>query len=141
MKLFEIVCILFLLILCSITDIKERKIYAEVCIIFMLIGVILEFIIRQRNLLDICLGILPGIFIYMVFIVTREGIGKGDAMVFITTGVFMGIINSIFLLIFSLILVGITAFIIIILKKGNKKTKIPFVPFVTISFIIFACTT
>lgn len=139
MKLCEVAGILILLLLCSITDIKEKKIYIFPCIIFMVIGIIMEFMIGQRGILSICIGMLPGIFVYMAGIITREGIGKGDALVFIVIGIFMGLMKCMILLICSLFLIAGIGVILLFIRKGNLKTKIPFVPFITVSFMIIIC--
>lgn len=139
-KYSEFMGVLILLILCSITDIKEKKVYSLPCFIFMMAGIILESMIKQKGILNISSGILPGVLIYIAGIMTGGGIGKGDAIIFIVIGVFMGLKKSLILLVCSLIFINIIGLFILIFRKGNMKTKIPFVPFILISFITLVCT-
>lgn len=138
MKVLEMTGVLVLLTGCSITDIREKKIHVGWCIAFMIIGIVIE-LIGQREILDICAGMLPGIFVYVTCIVTGGSIGKGDALVLIAAGIFIGIISSIILFICSLFLVAAAALFLLMLKKGNMKTRIPFVPFLTVTFIFLTC--
>lgn len=138
MKILEMAGVLVLLTGCCITDIKEKKIYVWWCIVFMIIGTAIE-LIEQRDILNICAGMLPGIFVYVTGIVTGGSIGKGDALVLAATGIFMGVISSIILFICSLVFVAAAALLLLLLKKGNIRTKIPYVPFLTVSFIFLTC--
>lgn len=138
MKVLEMTSVLVLLTGCSITDIRKKKIHVWWCIAFMIIGMVME-LIEQREILNICAGMLPGIFVYITGIVSGGSIGKGDAFVLIAAGIFMGIISSIILFICSLFLVTAAALFLLLLKKGNMKTRIPFVPFLTVTFIFLTC--
>ncbi len=138
MKVLEMTGVLVLLTGCSITDIKEKKIDIWWCIAFMIIGMVIE-LMGQREILNICAGMLPGIFVYVTGILTGGSIGKGDALVMIAAGIFMGIISSIILFICSLFFVAAAALFLLLLKKGNMKTRIPFVPFLTVTFIFLTC--
>ncbi|MBQ3585044.1 MAG: hypothetical protein IJA27_10075, partial [Lachnospiraceae bacterium] len=90
------------------------------------------------SLVNICFGTVPGIILYAVSILSRGGIGKGDAVLMGVIGMYIGIKNSIILFVSALLLIACFSIVLIILKKGNMKTKIPFVPFILIAFIIQA---
>lgn len=139
-KYSEYMGVLILLVLCSISDIKEKKVYSLPCFVFMMIGIIMESMIKQKGILYIVSGMLPGVLIYIAGIMTGGGIGKGDAIIFIVTGVFIGLKKSLILLVCSLIVINIIGLFILIFRRGNMKTKIPFVPFILISFIALVCT-
>lgn len=134
--LFEIACVFILMTGCSITDIRGNKIHVWWCIGFMIIGIVVELIIKQRGVFNICTGMIPGIFIYVTSIATRGGIGKGDSLMLIAAGFFIGIINCMILLFCSLLLVAVSGCFLLLFKKGNMKIRIPFAPFMAMSFII-----
>lgn len=143
MNEYEIIGILILLIICSITDIKTKQISLKICISFLMFGFGWKIMIEDMSLMDIslvniCFGTVPGIILYAVSILSRGGIGKGDAVLMGVIGMYIGIKNSIILFVSALLLIACFSIVLIILKKGNMKTKIPFVPFILIAFIIQA---
>lgn len=68
-------------------------------------------------------------------IVTNEEIGKGDAAILSTIGIFLGLKKTILVLIYALFSTIIIGGILLLIRKKNKKYKIPFVPFILFSYI------
>lgn len=136
MNLVETVLGVFFLIVCSITDLKNKTIYRSICIAFLLACMLVKILLYQEGLKLVLLGITPGIFLYFLSIFTDEAIGKGDAWIFVIIGIVVGFINSVVLLILSLGCVVIFS-IPLLIKHKNLKIKVPFSPFVLFSFVIF----
>lgn len=68
-------------------------------------------------------------------IVTNEEVGKGDAVILSTIGIFLGLKKTILVLIYALFSTIIIGGILLLIRKKNKKYKIPFVPFILFSYI------
>lgn len=75
-----------------------------------------------------------GIFLMMVSVVTKGQIGIGDGIICCFTGAACGFSENISILFIGLLLSAITATFLLIGKKSRKKTEIPFVPFLFLSY-------
>jgi len=127
--------IMIFLILSTLLDLRKKEVNISLCIIFALVGLIYEIFISKTDILSIILGIIPGIFLMLTSIVTNEEIGKGDAVILGIIGIFLGLKKSILVLIYALFMTVIIGGILLIIRKKNKKYKIPFVPFILFSYI------
>lgn len=136
MEYYYIFC---LLSICGWYDWKRKRIP---CISLWLgmTGIILITIIQcsegNRVWWNSVMGATIGILLILVSIVTHQQIGLGDGILFVITGIGLGIINNILLLVSSLCLVSIISLILISIKKVGRKTTLPFVPFVWFCFVM-----
>jgi leader peptidase (prepilin peptidase)/N-methyltransferase len=133
-KMKTIVITIFL-ILSTLIDLRKKEVNISLCISVALVGLIYEIFISKTDILSIILGILPGIFLMLTSIVTNEEIGKGDAVILSTIGIFLGLKKTILVLIYALFTTIIIGGILLLIRKKNKKYKIPFVPFILFSYI------
>lgn len=129
-----------LLILGSILDIKYKALPSWFLITGGIFAVIGAFVLKPVNLWEMAGGLLLGGLLFVVSLLTRGALGKGD-------GIFIGIIGlnlgfSIVLSIFmgALLLSAILAILLIVIKKANKKTAFPFLPFLGISYGIICAS-
>lgn len=129
------VVITIFLILSTLLDLRKKEVNISLCISVALIGLIYGIFINKTDLLSIILGIIPGIFLMLTSIVTNEEIGKGDAVILSTIGIFLGLKKTILVLIYALFMTVIIGGILLLIRKKNKKYKIPFVPFILCSYI------
>ncbi len=139
-NLFEItesIIILVVLFINTISDIRYRKISLRMLLVTSIIGIIIRILVPIHSIVDIVLGIIIGIFIIAISIISKGKIGQGDGLVFCTTGIFIGGIYNITLLLYSLTLASIYSITIIVFKKANRKKEIPFVPFIFTAYILF----
>ncbi len=127
--------IMIFLILSTLLDLRKKEVNISLCISFALVGLIYEIFISKTDILSIILGIIPGIFLMLTSIVTNEEIGKGDAVILGIIGIFLGLKKSILVLIYALFMTVIIGGILLLIRKKNKKYKIPFVPFILFSYI------
>lgn len=131
----ETIVITIFLILSTLIDLRKKEVNISLCISVALVGLIYEIFISKTDILSIILGILPGIFLMLTSIVTNEEIGKGDAAILSTIGIFLGLKKTILVLIYALFSTIIIGVILLLIRKKNKKYKIPFVPFILFSYI------
>lgn len=85
---------------------------------------------------DAVLGCLPGILLYGISRITRGAIGEGDALVFGVCGIYLGLAENLLLLWLSLFLAMLAGSLLLFRKKGNRKTRLPLVPFILAAYII-----
>lgn len=129
------IVITIFLILSTLIDLRKKEVNISLCISVALVGLIYEIFISKTDILSIILGILPGIFLMLTSIVTNEEIGKGDAAILSIIGIFLGLKKTILVLIYALFSTIIIGGILLLIRKKNKKYKIPFVPFILFSYI------
>lgn len=129
------IVITIFLILSTLIDLRKKEVNISLCISVALVGLIYEIFISKTDILSIILGILPGIFLMLTSIVTNEEIGKGDAAILSTIGIFLGLKKTILVLIYALFSTIIIGGILLLIRKKNKKYKIPFIPFILFSYI------
>lgn len=129
------IVITIFLILSTLIDLRKKEVNISLCISVALVGLIYEIFISKTDILSIILGILPGIFLMLTSIVTNEEVGKGDAAILSTIGIFLGLKKTILVLIYALFSTIIIGGILLLIRKKNKKYKIPFVPFILFSYI------
>lgn len=127
--------IIIFLTLSTILDVKKKEVNTILCVIVAAVGLVYELFIMKTNIAIIILGILPGVFLMLASIVTNEEIGKGDAVILSTIGIFLGLKKSILILINALFMTVLIGGIFLLIKKKNRKYKIPFVPFILFSYI------
>ena len=123
------------LIPCTIKDIRTKRINGYIC----LFGILAAIFVRERILeeagIRMMMDAVPGIIIYIVAFLTKEKIGKGDALSLIFIGMAAGIETVLSALFISLSITALLSGILLILKKVKRDTKLPFLPFLSIGVI------
>lgn len=127
-----------LLLVMSIQDMKECRvsnIYIAMLAVVCVGGGIWDAGISWMDMLG---GCSIGLGLVGVSVLTKEQIGVGDGLVIAALGLRSGMINILTILsMASLIMAGVSIFLIII-RKGTKKMKLPFLPAISIGYAI--CT-
>ncbi len=130
-----IISVFSMLIICSVTDMKIRLVSVIPCILYSMAGIVVGMLQGEKPVY-ILIGTLPGLVLYIISTISRGEIGKGDAMVFITIGIWLGIVKSIEIFMVALFCTSFCMMPILWLKKKSMKTQVPFIPFVLLSFVI-----
>lgn len=86
---------------------------------------------------DLLRGLLPGMLLLVVALVTKKA-GYGDGVVLICLGAVVGGEKALLLFGFSLFLVSVFSLILLALRKVGRNTAIPFLPFLTAAWVVFA---
>ena len=136
LEIIKIVVLGVFLLIEGIRDLQKHKVSMITVMIAGILGVIFQFGIIQENGLKIIGGILIGIVLLLLAKMTREKIGYGDGWIFVVTGIYMGFRNNMYLLLLSLFLASLVSICLLVFKKVNKKTELPFVSFVLPSYLL-----
>ena len=124
------------LFLCSISDIRTKKISLLTCLIYFIAGILLCTFFIQPDIHIIILNLIPGLFLFFVSIFTKGSIGMGDVIIFIILALYMPEICILPILFYSLL--GAALFsIIFLVKKYSGKYALPFAPFITFGYTLF----
>lgn len=136
LEIIKIVVLGVFLLIEGIRDLQKHKVSMITVMIAGILGVIFQFGIIQENGLKIIGGILIGIVLLSLAKITREKIGYGDGWIFVVTGIYMGFRNNMYLLLLSLFLASLVSICLLVFKKVNKKTELPFVSFVLPGYLL-----
>ncbi len=106
-------------------DVRSKKVRVIEIIIFGIVGLIIDFSIRPYSFLSILGGVMVGLMVYLFSVLTKEKIGKGDALVVMVTGLYLGFQNTLLLVWLSTILAAVIGSIIIRKNNVNTDFEIP----------------
>ena len=137
----RIILAVYLIVLC-IFDCRECKI--PVC------GVVLGMVLSglwvlgecfacpdrvQWTLLNALLGCIPGVIMLLVGWLSKK-VGCGDGMILVSVGMVIGYRSCFVLLCASLLLMSLFCIGLLILKKGNRNTRIAYLPFLGVVYLV-----
>lgn len=74
-------------------------------------------------------GVCGGVLM-LISLLVREALGMGDVKMVFVLGLFMGLMNTFAIILLSMIIMSITAVVLLVMKKANRKTAIPMAPFI-----------
>ena len=119
----------------SVIDIKSKKLPIWLIEVFAVVCLILRWL-EDVSVWKLLLGLLPGIVLLLLAICSGEKVGIGDAVVVGILGIGYTIENVISILGISLFFIAIGAIGLLILKKANRKTELPFLPYLFVGHLI-----
>lgn len=120
----------------SITDIRKRTCNLYVIAFGTILGGIFNYFFLHNDILWLCRGVVPGVILICVSLISKQQIGMGDAMVFLFAGICVGLYKCLILLWISLVFAGIFGVIFCLAKKKEMKYRLPFIPFVAVGYAV-----
>lgn len=125
----ECVLLGFLFVL-AWTDWKRQEISLIVLALSGCCGILLRRAEGNLQWEQIAGGMLVGAGLLLWAFCTRESVGTGDALLFISTGIYLGLWQNLLLLFLSSLCASACGVILLLGKRCTKNGRIPFVPFV-----------
>jgi len=139
-KMLEVIILVYMIIL-SFFDLRERRIP----IIALFAGVIATFVYivftvfcdnsYSESFAQILFGTIPGILLSTIAITTKRA-GIADGILLILLGMLTDYRRGIQVLCFSIIIMALFSIILLVLHRIEKNSKLPYIPFITIAFLI-----
>ncbi|SHK07588.1 Flp pilus assembly protein, protease CpaA [Paramaledivibacter caminithermalis DSM 15212] len=138
---FSNIILMSILLTISIMDIKMKIIPNNLVISGIILGTIMVFLNNHISIISALLGCtICGGLIAIISFITRGSIGMGDAKLFACIGIFLGLHMTLGILIVATILSGLIGLYLLIFKKADRKTLLPFAPYIfaaTIFMMVF----
>lgn len=138
---------LFVVVLGAITlyDLKHKMIPSAFFIIFLVLSfitMITRFFVEQDPYIFLSPLVVALPFGVAYLITKGKALGFGDILMYIAVGGFLGILQGLAVLILSVWIGGIVGIILHLKnrKTYSMKTALPFVPFITLAFLIVLFT-
>ena len=127
------VSIFIVLIFLGIEDVKSFEVNDE--LFYLLIILNFSSIYMHYYLFSFLDFICLIVIFHILYIFTRGGLGYGDIKIFCVLALNLNLFEGVYLLIFTFLYAGFFAIGLIILKKVKRKTKLPLVPFIALSYL------
>lgn len=141
LELFKFSVFASLMIVIGFIDFETKYVFNSTVVFGVVSGVIFllaEWIINKRVPWTGFAGAAIGFGIIWAIVVLTKGMGEGDIDIALICGLFLGIKGVIVTLFLAIILGGLVATIILILKLKDRKAEMAFGPYLAIGGII-AC--
>ena len=129
-----------LLIVTSIIDIESKDIYNSTSIFGLVLGIIYIVVAYYFNHINIFTNVLGGVIGYLIiFLIVKitNAMGEGDADIAGICGLFIGVKGILVALFLGIVIAGIIASIILILKIKDRKSEIAFSQYIAIGTFLW----
>ncbi|MDO4633856.1 MAG: hypothetical protein Q4B01_08385 [Eubacteriales bacterium] len=120
-------------------DIREKRVAVRPAVKMMLLsgGLLILTTAAGRRLLRLGMAALPGMTVLLISGISREAIGKGDALVLLVVGFSLGAGAACEVLAAGVFLSFPAALFVLISKKGDRRTELPFLPFLLAGYLLY----
>ena len=131
--MLETIGVFLMLSISSIFDIRKKSIPIQILVAAGIWAVICLTLSVTENGAEVLAGSLPGLLpgavLLMLGFLTQQKVGYGDGILLIIMGLMEGVRMVLLTFCIGLFLQSILAVILVLFKKADKQTQIPFVPF------------
>lgn len=134
MRKEQALCILGMLLIASLYDIKLKKIPNRLLLITGAASILYRLLFLWPSFFPLFHGLILGIGFYFLARITGEAFGKGDAILMGILAINMGGYLSLAVFFIALFLAAIGSVFFSIRKGFYRKAALPFVPFLTLSY-------
>lgn len=127
----------WVLVTLSIKDMKYKEVPLDVVILAGLLGTALLYFNPNVLWMDSLIGLIGiGGGLAFVSYITKGSLGMGDALVIGIIGLILGYKMALAVLLYALVLCGISGLVLMVFGKVSRKTKLPMIPFMLSVFLI-----
>lgn len=128
------ICLIIILGVICIFDIKRKKIPVYMLIILAAAGIISNFTVGEFDIEKRIIAMLPGMILLIVSMITKQQIGYGDGMIILIMGLYIDIDDILSIVLSSFLLSSIAAIILMTVFKKKKNFEMAFSPFLLIGY-------
>ena len=116
---------------CTVLDIRKRKLPVIYLLVLLTAAFLTNLLMERLSVWEMALGILYGLAFLLVSILTKGAIGFGDGVMIASTGAWIGIFFVLPASILAFLSAGVFGLIYIKVRRLDRKTRLPFAPFLT----------
>ena len=122
------ICLIIILGVICVFDIKRKKIPVYMLIILAAAGIISNFTVGEFDIEKRIIAMLPGMILLIVSMITKQQIGYGDGMIILIMGLYIDIDDILSIVLSSFLLSSIAAIILMTVFKKKKNFEMAFSP-------------
>lgn len=131
------ICIISIFLgLNAVKDIRKKEISIWSVVIWGLFGIIWMFLDSEFGWKTGLAGLIPGIFLEALSVLSRGAIGLGDGLLVMVAGLYLGLQAAAAGLFWGLIFCTAWGVLIIFLRRGTRNTELPFAPFLLLGILL-----
>jgi leader peptidase (prepilin peptidase)/N-methyltransferase len=128
--------VLIVLVIEAVTDFKKKEVNIVFPVLLAAAATLMLFFTKDISLINSIIGIAEGVLLILISFLTKGEIGMGDGILLAACGLMLGGKDNLIMFFFACLSSAIVSALIMLIKKADKKTKIPFVPFMIPGFLI-----
>ena len=128
------ICLIIILGVICVFDIKRKKIPVYMLIILAAAGIISNFTVGEFDIEKRIIAMLPGMILLIVSMITKQQIGYGDGMIILIMGLYIDIDDILSIVLSSFLLSSIAAIMLMTVFKKKKNFEMAFSPFLLIGY-------
>ena len=128
------ICLIIILGVICVFDIKRKKIPVYMLIILAAAGIISNFTVGEFDIEKRIIAMLPGMILLIVSMITKQQIGYGYGMIILIMGLYIDIDDILSIVLSSFLLSSIAAIILMTVFKKKKNFEMAFSPFLLIGY-------
>ena len=125
-----------LLFVAAIMDLRCKSISRRLFLVLLFASIVSIFTKTDFEIWNVVGGALMGLCVVGLSMISREQIGKGDGLVITTLGIALGFRDCLAAVCLASMLMALASVLILMLKKGNRNTKLPFLPALFVGYVI-----
>lgn len=130
---WNLIIVGLLLLVLGIQDLRKKQVSFSILLITWILGLGYTFFM-DFSWMDFLRNESLGVVLLLVGKLSQGGIGIGDGLLLLVTGLFLGWQKNCCMFLGGIILCGLVGMILLIGKKVRGKTALPFIPFLLVSY-------
>lgn len=127
--------ILTLFLVSTAEDIRKKEVPLDFYPVFLLPALILH--LAQMDWLNLVIAIAAYAVFYLVARYSAESIGYGDVTAIALLCLLGGYQTAGLVVLMALIVAGVLGLVLLVIRRANRKTEVPFIPFLAIAYLIY----
>ena len=127
------------LLFCSVTDLRYRRVYKAAAGGYVALSILGHIVGHTATFAELTVGLLPGVFCFLVSWISRQSLGYGDSALVVGCGLSVGLWPCLTILFTAFFLSGLWAAGLLVFRRAGRKKEIPFVPFLLLGAVACMC--
>lgn len=127
-----------LLFIAGITDIRKQMVSRRLLWILFMVCLVAVPFMRENSILSIMGGFAVGFCVIGISVASKEQVGKGDGIVITAIGLVLGARKCLLLVCIACLLMSLIAIVILLFRRGNRHTRLPFLPAIFAGYVFCA---
>lgn len=118
-------------------DIRKKEVPLELYLVFLVPVIILH--VAQCDWVNPLVALALFAIFYLLAKYSNQAIGYGDAVAIPLLCLLGGYQTAGIIVLMALVLVATTGLVLLVTRKANRKTEVPFIPFLAAAYLIYLC--